>query len=73
MIMRFLRRPNTDRAIAGFSKALAHLEAVEAAEQAKMTKIATQIDTLRDKQETAASERDRASRLRAKFADFLSA
>jgi prefoldin subunit 5 len=71
--MRPIRRPNTDRAISGFTKALAELEAVEAAEQAKLDKIASKIDALRDQQDTAATAKDRAARLRAKFANFLSA
>ncbi|MDX0260502.1 hypothetical protein [Sinorhizobium meliloti] len=66
-------RPNTDAAIARFTDALTELEAVEAAEQAKLTKIATKIDNLRDKQDEAIAARERASRLRAKFADFLAA
>lgn len=73
MIMKFFRRPNTDRAIAGFSKALTELEAVEVAEQARLTKIATKIDRLRDEQDETIERRERASRLRAKFADFLAA
>ncbi|TCV62328.1 hypothetical protein [Neorhizobium sp. S3-V5DH] len=66
-------RPSTDNAIAGFTSALTELEAVEAAEQAKLDKIASKIDRLRDQQDTAVAAKDRASRLRAKFADFLSA
>jgi hypothetical protein len=66
-------RPSTDNAVATFTNALTELEAVEAAEQAKLTKIATKIDRLRDQQDDAVAARERASKLRAKFADFLAA
>ncbi|PDT45364.1 hypothetical protein CO661_24185 [Sinorhizobium fredii] len=67
------RKPSTDNAIKGFTAALSELEAVEAAEVARMSRIQSEIDMLRDQQDEAASARDRASRLRAKFADFLAA
>lgn len=69
----FFRRPNTDRAISGFTKALSELEAVETAEQETLAKIAGKIDRLRDQQDEAVARLGRATNLRAKFANFLAA
>lgn len=69
----FKRSPSTDHAISSFTKALAELEAVEQAEAVKLSRIQSKIDLLRDEQDEASSAMARASKLRAKFADFLAA
>lgn len=69
----FKRSPSTDNALRSFTKALVELEAVEQAEAVKLSRIQSKIDLLRDEQDEASSAMARASKLRAKFADFLTA
>lgn len=65
------RKPSTSNALKGFTAALTELEAVEAAEAVKLSSIQSKIDLLRDEQDAAIAEKDRAATLRARFAAFL--
>lgn len=67
----FSFRPNTDRAIAGFSKALDQLDAVVEAEANKLRKIAGKIDNLRDQQDAAITRKVRAEKISRRLAGLL--
>ncbi len=70
-MLKFFRRPNTDRAIAGFSKALDDLNAVQEAEAAKLRKIAGRIDKLRDEQDASITRKVRAETISRRLANLL--
>ena len=71
IVSKITRRPSTDRAISGITKALTILEKVVAAEDAKIDKLQGEIDAKAVQRMDAFTRRDRAKNVASKFADLI--
>lgn len=65
------RKPSTDNAVAGFTKALDELNAVVEMEQSDIDAIDAEVAALYDDKKDAVARRDRASSIAAKFKDLI--
>lgn len=67
----FNRKPTTENALKGISKALDELNAVVTAEQAEVTQLQTSIDEAYVAQGDASARRDRAAGIAERFAALI--